>query len=187
VHTSKLSSHTRQLSFPMNIILLVGSLLVIVGIYIFLLKVVVAATQPTDLDQDYIAAYLLVQGHSIYTYTENMPATVMNQAIMLNGYTGLPAANNHPPFDAILCIQLVFVSYTVAAVLWSVLSLILYILIGKIILSELQMHLPPLVDLATGNRAVLVSIAITCFDWTAFDSIEHLCDRMLGTASSSMR
>ena len=127
----------------MNIILLVGSLLLIVGMYIFMLKVVVAATQPTDLDQDYIAAYLLVQGRSIYTYTEDMPAAVMDKAIVLDGYTGLPAANNHPPFDAILCIPLVFVPYTVAAVHWSILSLILYLLIGKVILSELHMHLPP--------------------------------------------
>lgn len=126
---------------PKIITLLVASLLLIVGVYIFILKIAVVATQPSDLNQDYIAAHLLLQGRSIYTYAEDTPAAIMDQLIVLKGYTGLPAANNHPPFDAILFIPLTLVSYSVAAVLWSLLSLVLYFLIGHIVLIELQLQL----------------------------------------------
>jgi hypothetical protein len=107
------------------------------GILLFAARLLSVPESGIDFRQDFQAARLLMAGNSIY-------AEVSPQ-------------NNHPPFVALLFLPMALLPYTAAVLLWSGISLALYLWSGSIVLRQLQ------IVLRTEWKAALVGAALAWY------------------------
>ncbi len=110
------------LSIRKWLLIIIGLLFCLAAIYLLNIRIRYLEYSSVDLQQDYYAARHLVNHESIYSDTEYI--------------------NNHPPITALLMVPLSFLPYKDAAIIWTLLSIILYILSGWLVLRELNIHLP---------------------------------------------
>lgn len=112
-----------------------GWIVIGVALAALLVRLHTLITARSDFTQDYMAARALLAGHSIY---DLFPA----QDLAAQGLRAEALANYHPPFNALLFLPLALLPYQAAAVLWTLLLLLLYLLIGAIVVRELGIAVP---------------------------------------------
>jgi hypothetical protein len=103
-------------------ILAVGISFCIIAIYLLLGRINFFEYSSVDLQQDYYAAKHILNHESIYSDELYI--------------------NNHPPATAIILVPLSFFPYKVAGIIWTLLSIVLYLYTGWLVINELNLHLP---------------------------------------------
>ena len=103
-------------------LVVIGLLFCIGAVYLINVRLRYLEYSSVDLQQDYYAANHLVNHESIYSDTEYL--------------------NYHPPIAAVLLVPLSYLPYKDAAIIWTVLSIILYTISGWLVFRELKIHLP---------------------------------------------
>ncbi len=124
--------------FSPQLISRIGWTLIVIGVLLLAVRMREITLFAADFTQDYLAAQALRAGQSIYFATENLSATALG---MGHGLQSVSPGNNHPPFDAVLFVPLTLLPYDVAALLWSVLSVLFYFFSGYVLLRELGLAL----------------------------------------------
>ncbi len=137
-----------------------GLLLILIGMISIIGRVQDQFDALSDFSQDYLSAQALRVGQSIYSDFTEFP-------IKAGDATGTifkqPVKSFHPPFNAILFVPLTFLSYNTAFLLWTILSVLLYLAMLALLRHEFQIDLPRhwlllLVGLALCWRPFLVQI-----------------------------
>ncbi len=105
-----------------GIITLVGISFCIAAIYLIGTRIAFIEYSTEDLQQDYFAAKHFVNHESIYS--------------------DLVYANYHPPLTALLLVPLSFLLYKDVVIIWTLLSIILYLITWWLLYKELKIHFP---------------------------------------------
>lgn len=129
-----------------HLISLAGLLLIVLGFLGLYEHVSMRADRPSDFTQDYVAAQALRVGQSIYIDFAATPIRADDYPGMLLfdlPFTAPPGTieNFHPPFDALLFVPFSFLPYPDAFIIWSLLSILLYLAIIALVLYELHRDL----------------------------------------------
>jgi hypothetical protein len=142
--------------------LVAGIVLVVVGVVLVVRRLQNALLVSTDLAQDYAAAMVLRTGQgSIYQhFTEASLRQFLSGSERL-AHIQPELTNYHPPFNALFFVPLTYLPYDVVALLWGIVSILLYVGIGALVLRELSIHLP------TNWLVLLVGLALC---WYPFQS-----------------
>ncbi|NJN66478.1 MAG: DUF2029 domain-containing protein [Chloroflexaceae bacterium] len=120
----------------------IGAMLIIIGIILVAKRLLNALIVSTDFAQDYVAAMALRSGTSIYQrFTETELRSLMSGSERLV-HVRQELQNFHPPFNALLVLPLTLFPYDIAALLWAILSIILYFWVWWFIGRELAITLP---------------------------------------------
>ncbi len=130
-----------------RLIAIVGVVLLLLGMALVVRRVQSARVVVSDFTQDYVAALALREGLSLYEeFPPERLQSVMPEVsyLLLDEADGAikPILNFHPPFNAVLFVPISMLPYDSAIVLWSVLTGILYVLVGALVLRELDIALP---------------------------------------------
>jgi hypothetical protein len=136
-------------------------LLIGVGLLLLQQRMINITIVSSDFTQDYVAGLALREGRSIYSpFT---PADIAAEKLGMGYtlYTPYGFANNHPPFDTVLFLPFTLLPYDQAIMLWSGLSLLLYLLCGELVLRELK------IELARHWKLLLVGLALCWYPFQA--------------------
>ncbi len=124
--------------FSPRLISWIGWTLIVIGVLLLAARMREITLFASDFTQDYLAAQALRAGQSIYFATEDLSAEALGMGHALQSVS---PGNNHPPFDAVVFVPLTLLPYDVAALLWSALSVLLYLFSGYVLLRELELVL----------------------------------------------
>jgi hypothetical protein len=114
IDSTAFSKNSRYIKYLCWIILIFGVILVTI-------RLINVTSTGYDFRQDYLAAQHLLAGNSIYS--------------------DFQPENNHPPFAALIFIPFALLTFNIAILLWSILSIFLYVLSAWIVLNELNIRL----------------------------------------------
>jgi hypothetical protein len=126
----------------------IGVILCSTGIFLLIFRIPYLEVNSADFKQDYYAAQKLLSGQSIYSDQSH--------------------GNNHPPFVAVLITPFAFLSYKNAIILWSIISVILYCLIGWIVVNELN------IDLSIEWKLIITGLALCWYQFHAHIALGQL-------------
>jgi len=152
--------------FRYDPLLKVSSLLVLVlGLFIWAKLTLSYTKLPSDFVQDYLAGLALLKGISIYGETFNLFSTLPAPGFV---------ENFHPPFNALLFFPFALFEFSTAFILWSVISLVAYLLVVSLALKDAPfpktlktflfsislLWYPFIFDIGTGNSSSVIVAAI---------------------------
>jgi alpha-1,2-mannosyltransferase len=128
-------------TFP-RVVTIIGAVLIIIGVILVTKRLLNALIVSTDFAQDYAAAMVLRSDESIYQhFTEAELRSLMPGSERLV-HVQPELRNYHPPFNALLVLPLTFLPYDIAALLWAILSIVLYFGVWWFVGQAFRIHLP---------------------------------------------